>query len=93
MHVLVHVLVLVLGRISINIETKMIEWILLDMSIGRVGGGCGVGGVAEVRGELECVASGCGAGGCAAELLELGVAGALCGGLRDARPGGGTREQ
>ena len=83
--------VLVLGRISIKIKTNMIDWILLDIIV-RVGG-CGVGGVAEVWGELECVASGCGAGGCAAELLELGVAGALCGGLRDARPGGGTREQ
>ena len=44
-HVLIHVHVLILGRISIKI--KMIDCILLDMSIRRVGG-CGVGGVAEV---------------------------------------------
>jgi len=44
-HVLVHVHVLILGRI--NIKIKMIDCILLDMSIRRVGG-CGVGGVAEV---------------------------------------------
>ena len=49
--ILVHVLVrvrvrvLILGRI--NIKIKMIDCILLDMSIRRVGG-CGVGGVAEV---------------------------------------------
>jgi hypothetical protein len=41
----VHVHVLILGRISIKI--KMIDCILLDMSIRRVGG-CVVGGVAEV---------------------------------------------
>ena len=44
-HVHVDVLILILGRISIKI--KMIDCILLDMSIRRVGG-CGVGGVAEV---------------------------------------------
>ena len=44
-HVHVHVDVLILGRISIKI--KMIDCILLDMSIRRVGG-CVVGGVAEV---------------------------------------------
>jgi len=44
-HVHVHVLILILGRISIKI--KMIDCILLDMSIRRVGG-CVVGGVAEV---------------------------------------------
>jgi hypothetical protein len=43
--VLVHVHVLILGRIKIKIN--MIDCILLDMSIRRVGG-CGVGGVAEV---------------------------------------------
>ena len=39
---LILVLILILGRII-----KMIDCILLDMSIRRVGG-CGVGGVAEV---------------------------------------------
>ena len=39
---LILILILILGRII-----KMIECILLDMSIGRVGG-CVVGGVAEV---------------------------------------------
>ena len=44
--VLMHVLILILGRISIKIKTNMIDWILLDIIL-RVGG-CGVGGVAEV---------------------------------------------
>jgi hypothetical protein len=41
---LILVLILILGRI---IKIKMIDCILLDMSIRRVGG-CVVGGVAEV---------------------------------------------
>ena len=42
---LILVLILILGRI--NIKINMIDCILLDMSIRRVGG-CVVGGVAEV---------------------------------------------